>query len=207
MPTQNRPGDPHQQVRPVPDTVPARERMRMPQIERWILKHDFDAAPYAAIRERTLAYLPGVLAASGVRVAGGTPPQWLQGVADYRFVSELGPTTYGLPLWYVIAEKGDVVIRDPWVPAEDLQRAWQVVTPESASIAIVGEVPSVVVGVGLRLSPAVAEAIDHLKEIWPLDGVPPSELSDYGVIELLKTHGVSRSTGQRALEAIRLSNK
>lgn len=207
MPTQNRAGNPHQQVRPAPDTIPARERMRMPQVERWILKRDFDAAPYAAIQKRTLERLPGVLATSGVRVAGGAPARWIKGIAGYRFVSEIEPVPYGPPLWHVVVEKGDTVIRDLWVPTEDLLRAWRSVMPESASIAIVGEVPCVSVGAGLRLPPAVARAVKHLKEIWPPDGVPSSETDYQALVLLKKKHGVSRGTGQRALKAVRLSNK
>jgi hypothetical protein len=210
MPTQNRAGNPHQQVRPAPDTVPARERMRMPQIVRWITKHDFDAAPYSAVQERALVYLPGVLGASGVRVAGGSPPQWIDDIADFRFVSEIELMPYGPPLWHVVAEKGDESVRGLWVPAEDLRRAWRATTPESASIAITGELPTVVVGEGLRLGPELARAVELLKEIWPPDGkpsFPPGGPTDYAMEKALKARGVSLGTSKRAVGFVRPKQK
>ncbi len=198
MPAQNRPGNPHQQVCPAPDTVPARERMRMPQIVRWITKHDFDAAPYSAVQERALVYLPGVLGASGVRVAGGSPPQWIDDIADFRFVSEIEHTPYGAPLWHVVAEKGGELVRDLWVPIEDLRKQ-----PDSAAITLTGGTPTATISVGQRLGSELTKAIELLKASYPPNGIPPADRSDYAVIKLLKNRGVSRTTGQRALDTVR----
>jgi hypothetical protein len=186
-----------------PDTIHARERMHMSQVVQWTLKHDFDAAPFAAVQERALVYLPGMLAASGVGVAGGTPPRWIEGIANYRFVSEIELTPSGLPLWHVVAERGDELIRDPWVPAEDLLQMWRVLQPDGATLELAGGTPTATMGVGQRLGRELLKAVELLKESYPPNGIPPTDLSDYAVIQSLETRGVSRSTGQRALDTVR----
>jgi hypothetical protein len=180
-----------------PDTIHARERMHMSQVVQWTLKHDFDAAPFAAVQERALVYLPGMLAASGVRVAGGTPPRWIEGIADYRFVSEIELTPSGLPLWHVVAEKGDELIRDIWAPLEDLLRAQRVIQPEGATLGLTGGTPTAAITAATELEKAVARA----QELFPPSGLPPH--SDRAALKELERLGVSRTTGQRALAFIR----